>query len=121
MRTFMIAAAASLALAGVAVAHPATEQYIPIGASTAQTMLGTISATPEPAAVGGETALTMQSDQQVASYAVGPRTRIYVDRSSFGQASTLGGVADLQAGLVVEVCLEPNSNVARWIKVRPAG
>ena len=51
---------------------------------------------------------------------VGPATRIYVDRSAQNQMNTLGTIADVRPGRVVEVRIaDPATRVAEWVKVRP--
>ena len=124
MRTLTLSLLALAAAAGSALAHPATEQYIPIGQSPgAITMRGEVTTPVEPAAAGREAAFTMSADNGSAgiSYEVGPNTRIYIDRSAQGQVSTRGSLADLQQGRAIEVCL-PNTQArtALWIKIRPA-
>jgi hypothetical protein len=121
MRTFVFTLAAAIALAGAAAAHPATEQYIPIGQSPGGTTVqGTAYATAEPATAGGPASVSVDVAGDYQNYVIGPRTRIYVDRSAQGQPSTLGTVEDLQAGRVVEVRLaDAETRVAAWIKVRP--
>ena len=121
MRRFFLTVVASLALANAASAQRATEQFIPIGQSPgAVTMQGELNALVAPAGAGGETSLSMTSaSAQEVSYVIGPQTRIYVDRSALGQQSTLGGMGDLHAGRVVEVCVaDSTSRIALWIKVR---
>lgn len=126
MRTLMLALVTSFTLASAASAQRATEQFIPIGQSPgAVTMQGALGAVAEPAAAGGEASFVMTAAAadgaaaQERAYTIGPQTRIYVDRSALGQASTLGSMDDLRAGRVVEVCIaDAASRVALWIKVR---
>lgn len=121
MHTISMALVALAAFAGAASAQQATEQFIPIGQSPgAVTMQGELSAAVAPAAVGGETSFSMMgADAQQRSYAIGPRTRIYIDRSALGQPNTMGSAADLRAGRAIEVSVaDPAARVALWIKVR---
>ncbi len=122
MRTFTLTLLAALALAGAAAAQQASEQYIPIGQSPgALTMRGEVTATAAPAAAGGEASISMTSEAAPAgvSYVLGPRTRIYIDRSALGRPSTMGAMADLQPGRSVEVSIaNADTRVANWIKVR---
>jgi hypothetical protein len=121
MRTFVFTLAAGIALAGAAAAHPATEQYIPIGQSPgADTVQGTAYATAEPATAGGAPTVSVDVAGDYQNYVVGPNTRIYVDRSAQGRPSTLGTIEDVQVGRVIEVRLaDAATRVAAWIKVRP--
>ncbi len=122
MRTIIRAVVVASALAGAASAQQATEQFIPIGQSPgAMTMQGELSAAAEPAAAGGEATIAMTiAGAEPRSYAIGPQTRIYIDRSAQGRASTMGGLADLRAGRHAEVSVaEAAPGIALWIKVRP--
>ena len=121
MRALLIVALA-LFTPAVVVAHPATEQFIPIGQSPgAVTMQGQVTTAAQPSALGAETSFSMTAAGAArdVSYVVGPNTRIYVDRSQHGRANTHGTIADLQAGRLIEVCVaDTQSRVALWIKVR---
>ncbi|MBI1185884.1 MAG: hypothetical protein GC206_00840 [Alphaproteobacteria bacterium] len=125
MRTFVFTLAAVIgaaALAGAAFAHPATEQFIPIGESPgANTVQGTAYETAAPATADGAAIVSVDvADAGYESYVVGPHTRIYIDRSEQGLANTVGTIEDVQAGRVVEVRIaDPETRVAAWIKVRP--
>ncbi len=123
MRTITLALVSAMAAAGAAAAQQATEQYIPIGQSPgARTMQGEISSAVEPASASGQTTIAMTSEAAPGgvSYVVGPRTRIYIDNSARGQPSTMGALADLQAGRHIEVAIaDAEAGAALWIKVRP--
>jgi hypothetical protein len=122
MRAFILALAVSAAAMGAALAHPATEQYIPIGQSPgALTMQGEVSQPVAPAAANGETSVAMTAAGATGdvAYVVGASTRIYLDRSAQGRPNTVGSLADLQPGRAIEVCIpDASSRVADWIKVR---
>jgi hypothetical protein len=122
MRALILALAACAAAAGAALAHPATEQYIPIGQSPgALTMQGEVSQPVAPAAANGETSIAMSAAGGAGdvAYVIGPHTRIYLDRSAQGRASSVGSLADLQPGRAIEVCIpDADARVAEWIKVR---
>jgi hypothetical protein len=121
-RTLSLSLIAAALLAGVAFAHPATEQFIPIGQSPhAVTMQGKVSAVAEPAAADGVSsiAMTTPAAPEALNYVVNPQTRIYIDRSAHGRASTLGSMADLQPGRDIEVAVSASdTSTALWIKVR---
>jgi hypothetical protein len=103
-----------------------TEQYVPIGKTSAEgVMLGeVVSVAAQPSAANttapSTTAFTMETAGDERTYLIGPRTRIYVDRSREGQPSQLGSVADLRSGRDVEAYVPDLSNrLALWVKVRP--
>ncbi|HEX5007904.1 MAG TPA: hypothetical protein VFV70_12370 [Hyphomonadaceae bacterium] len=116
-----------LLVAGAASAQVSpTEQYVPIGKTTAENvMLGeVVSVAAQPSAVNttapSTTAFTMETGGVERTYLIGPRTRIYVDLSRKGETSRLGGVADLREGRDVEAYVpDISSGVALWVKVRP--
>jgi len=123
MRTVLIAVAASLALAGAAAAHPATEQYIPIGQSPGPGIVsGRAGVVAEPSEAGGEPIVSVQaaSGAELGAYAVTPQTRVYIDRSAQGLPNLVGTIDDVQPGRVIEVRIaDPVTRAAEWIKVRP--
>jgi hypothetical protein len=123
MRSFVITLTASLALAGAAAAHPATEQFIPIGQSPGPGVVaGTAGAVAEPSEAGGEPIVSVEaaSGGELGAYAVTPQTRIYIDRSAQGLPSLVGTIEDVQPGRVIEVRIaDPETRAAEWIKVRP--
>jgi hypothetical protein len=121
MRTASVTAViAALALAGAAAAHPATEQYIPIGQSPGPGVVqGTAEPVAEPAAGAPPIVAVDREGEQIGAYVVTPQTRIYIDRSAQGLPSTMGTLEDVQAGRVIEVRIaDPETRAAEWIKVR---
>jgi hypothetical protein len=121
MRTALIATIACVALAGPAGAHPATEQFIPIGESPGPGVVqGTATPVVEPAS-GGPPILAVESaGEEIGAYVITSRTRIYIDRSEQGLPSLVGTLDDVQPGRVVEVRIaDPGTRVAEWVKVRP--
>jgi len=122
MRTALFAALASLALAGAASAHPATEQYIPIGQSPGPGVIsGTAGVVAEPSSGEGDPIVSVQgaTGSQVGAYVVTEQTRVYIDRSAQGLPSTVGTINDVQPGRVIEVRIaDPETRAAEWIKVR---
>jgi hypothetical protein len=120
MRTVLFAALASVALAGAAGAHPATEQFIPIGESPGPGVVqGTATPVVEPASGGPPILAVERAGEEVGAYVVTPRTRIYIDRSDRGLPSLVGTLDDVQPGSIVEVRIsDPETRVAEWIKVR---
>ncbi len=121
MRTALTAALAVLALAGVANAHPATEQYIPIGQSPGPGVVqGTATPVAEPASGGPPIVAVERAGLEVGAYMITPQTRIYVDRSQQGLPSLVGTINDVQPGRLIEVRIaDPETRAAEWIKVRP--
>ena len=120
MRTALVTAAlAALALAGAAYAHPATEQFIPIGQSPGPGVVqGTAEPVVEPAS-GPPVVGVEREGSQVGAYVVTPQTRIYIDRSAQGLPSLVGTLEDVQPGRVIEVRIaDPETRAAEWIKVR---
>jgi hypothetical protein len=115
---------ASLILAGGASAHPATEQFIPIGQSPGDgtVVQGTAGAVAEPSAAGADPIVSVENAEgdQVGAYVVTEQTRIYIDRSTEGLPSLVGTIDDVQPGRVIEVRIaDPQTREAEWIKVRP--
>jgi hypothetical protein len=103
-----------------------TEQYVPIGKTSAEgVMLGeVVSAAAQPSAATtsapSTTAFTMETGGVERTYLIGPRTRIYVDNSREGRTNQLGTVADLRTGRDVEAFVpDLSSRLALWVKVRP--
>jgi len=121
MRTAFFAALTSLAMASAAAAHPATEQFVPIGESPGPGVVqGTAAPVAEPAAGGPQIVAVEREGAQVGAYVVTPRTRIYVDRSAQGLPNVVGTLEDVEPGRVIEVRIaDPQTREAEWIKVRP--
>jgi hypothetical protein len=121
MRSILTFVIASAALIGAAYAHPATEQYIPIGQSPGGgTVQGRAGAVAEPSTAAGAPTVTVETAAAPQSFVIGSRTRVYVDRSAQGLPSTVGTLADVQPGRIIEVRIaDPQSRYAEWIKVRP--
>jgi hypothetical protein len=119
MRTLALATLA-LAFAGAAWAHPATEQFIPIGESPGPGVVqGTALPVAEPAAGGDAIVAVENSGAQVGAYVVTEHTRIYIDRSAQGLPNLVGTINDVQPGRVIEVRIaDPETRAAEWIKVR---
>jgi hypothetical protein len=122
MRQFAYALIATFALAGAAAAHPATEQFIPIGESPGPGVVqGTAAAVAEPSSVEGEPVVSVEntSGAELGAYVVTEHTRIYIDRSAQNLPSLVGTIADVQPGRVIEVRIaDPQTREAEWIKVR---
>jgi hypothetical protein len=124
MRSFAYAIFATLAFVGGAWAHPATEQFIPIGQSPGDgtVVQGTAGPTAEALAGGGDPVVSVENarGEELGAYVVTERTRIYVDRSAQGLPSLVGTIEDVQPGRVIEVRIaDPETRAAEWIKVRP--
>jgi hypothetical protein len=114
---------AVLAFAGAASAHPATEQFVPIGQSPGPGVVqGIAEAVAEPATGEGPPVVTVDNPagDEVGAYVVTDRTRVYIDRSAQGLPSLVGTLDDVQPGRVIEVRIaDPATRAAEWIKVRP--
>lgn len=122
MRTVIVSAAVLWAMASAAAAHPATEQFIPIGQSPgAGVVRGTAGAVAEPSAAGSPTIVSVESEGALlGAYVVTPTTRVYIDRSGQGLPNLVGTLDDVQPGRVIEVRVAGDgSRAAEWIKVRP--
>lgn len=122
MRLAVLAAIAGFALTGAAFAHPATEQFIPIGQSPGGgTVQGTAGAVAAPASGDGPAVVQVVTPAAAAQdFVIGPETRIYIDRSAQGAPNVVGTIEDVQPGRVIEVRLaDETTRVAAWIKVRP--
>jgi hypothetical protein len=123
MRALALAIIGCLALTGAAWAHPATEQYIPIGQSPGDgtVVQGRTGAVVEPAADAPPVVSVVgPSEAEIGAYVVVPTTRIYIDRSAEGLPSLVGTIDDVQPGRVIEVRIaDPQTRAAEWIKVRP--
>jgi hypothetical protein len=123
MRSLAYLIAASIALGGAAWAHPATEQFIPIGESPGPGIVqGTAGAVAEPTAGDGEPIVSVEnaSGAELGAYVVTEHTRIYIDRSAEGLPSLVGTIEDVQPGRVIEVRIaDPETRAADWVKVRP--
>ena len=122
MRQFAYAFIATFALAGAASAHPATEQFIPIGESPGPGVVqGTAGAVAEPSVADGEPVVSIENSTgaELGAYVVTEHTRIYIDRSAQNLPSLVGTIADVQPGRVIEVRIaDPLTREAEWIKVR---
>jgi hypothetical protein len=120
MRTVLLSLAALASAVSAAFAHPATEQFIPIGESTYDlTMQGEVVAARETSAESGAISMTVEGAPAPVSYAIGPATRIYLDRSALGRPNTLGSMDDLRPGQDIEVAIPSlESPTAIWIKIR---
>lgn len=111
-----------------------TEQYVPIGQTPAENVmqgelaLGVqpqliqpqLAIPAQPASPNPTTAFTMMTGGVERTYLIGPRTRIYVDRSQQGAPNEMGSVADLRGGRLIEAFVpDLASRMALWVKVRP--
>ena len=111
---------AILALAAsFAVAQEMTERHIPVGAypsmESQYLATGTIADVDEDAKV-----LTLEQEGSERSFRLTGNTRIWLDRSRFGQTTLDGDITDLAKGLRAEVrFLGPRRpNEAYWVKVQ---
>jgi len=120
MRAIFLGSALAIALSGAAQAQSPTEQYIPIGQTPAENIMkGELVASAQVQSASGPTAFTMTTGGAERTYIVGPRTRIYVDRSEQGVTNLLGSLSDLRSGREVEAFVpDLASRVATWVKVR---
>ncbi len=99
-------------------AQKATEQFIPIGQSPGLSSIATDVGTIAAADPGSRTITLDPSGRRLR---VTERTRIWLDRSGFGQTNRPGRFDDLEAGQRVEVNYEDDTRreTAEWIKVVP--
>lgn len=122
MRLTSLAVLAAALFAGAAWAHPATEQFVPIGESPGPGVVqGRAGAVAEPAS-GGDPIVSVEDStgDELGAYVVTDATRVYIDRSEQGLPSLVGTVDDVQPGRVIEVRIrDPETRIAEWIKVRP--
>lgn len=107
--------------ASYAFAQEMTERYIPVGAypflKSEYLTAGTIVAVEVEAGT-----LTVKEDGRERSFRLTEGTKIWLDRSRFGQPTLDGKLSDLATGLNVEVrSFGPERpDVAYWIKARVA-
>ncbi len=102
--------------APMALGHPATERYIPIGKSPGAGQVGSIGVI-EAVNVADR---SIQVKGREASHWVRltDRTRIWLDRTKLSKSNLAGGFSDCQMGRTVEVRYEDDSReVAAWIKI----
>jgi hypothetical protein len=122
MRSLALTLIVSLAAVGAASAHPATEQYVPIGQSPGEgTVQGRAGAVVEPAGDGPPIISVLgPGDAALGAYVITPATRVYIDRSGEGLPNLVGAIEDVRPGNVVEVRVRNDeTRAAEWIKVRP--
>ena len=106
-------------LASPAYTQEMTERHIPVGAypslKSEYLTAGTITAVD-----GAAGTLTLETNVGERNFSLTARTKIWLDRSGFGQPTQDGGISDLTTGLEAEVrALGPErANVAYWVKVR---
>ena len=126
MRAVALSALILLAAGAAHAQRSPTEQFVPIGESPGTSIMQgeVVSVAAQPQSTDttatSTTAFTMKTGGVERTYLIGPRTRIYVDRSKEGLTNELGSVADLSAGRDVEAFVPDLSNrLAFWVKVRP--
>jgi hypothetical protein len=126
MRAITLSTLVLLATGGIAHAQQSpTEQYVPIGETPAETVMqGELVSVlqPQTASAGpsSTTTFTMVTGGAERTYLIGPRTRIYLDRSKQGLSNQMGGIVDLRAGRTAEAFVpDLASGMALWVKVRP--
>ena len=98
-------------------AHPATEQYIPIGKSPGvsgkYTMMGVVQSVDR-----ASNTVTVSGSKGAKSYRVDEKTRIYVDRNRWKLTNLKGSYRDCEAGVTVEIMYRHgDDSVAEWIKI----
>lgn len=101
-----------------AAAHPATERYIPIGASPglsgSQTYTGRIRAVDE-----ASHTLTVQPEDggERQTILITPASDMWIDRTRRGQTSEDASFEDCRRGRRIEVKLHGGSREADWVKI----
>lgn len=122
MRRISLVILALATVTGAAAAHPATEQFVPIGESPGPGVVqGRAEAVAEPAADGPPiVSVETAQGEDVGAYIVTPQTRVYIDRSEQGLPNLVGSLEDIRPGRVIEVRIADfETRAAEWIKVRP--
>jgi hypothetical protein len=110
--------AALLGWASSAHGQRLTEQFIPLGQSPG--ISGVLSDTGEiEAADVQRRTVTVRNPEGSRTIQVGPRTRIWLDRSQQRETNAVGSMADLRPGRKVEVRYVDveTKDTADWIKV----
>jgi hypothetical protein len=119
----VVLGAALLGFAPGAHGQRMTEQFIPVGQSPG--VSGVHSDIGEIAAVdAAKRTLTIEGAAGSRTVKLGPRTRIWLDRSQQRATNAVGSMSDLRAGRRVEVRYvnDTTKEAADWIKVVvPAG
>ena len=116
-RMLMLAVPIALA-AELAVAHPATERYIPIGGSPGlsgvETYIGRIRAVDE-----ATHQLTVEPEEGGArqTILVTPASDMWIDRSRYGRPPEDASFEDCRRGRRIEVRLHEGSREADWVKI----
>jgi hypothetical protein len=115
-------AAAVLAAAAPALAHRATERYIPIGASPGVsgkvTVIGVVSSMDRT-----QQTVWATEDGRDVVMTCNERTRFWLDRSKIRKTNLEGSIADCQAGRRIEIRFvndDRGAAVAAWVKVEIA-
>jgi hypothetical protein len=118
--TFLIILALGLLFVLPAQAQKAAERYIPIGRSPG--LSGKVT-------YQGKVGTLNEKDRTIGgkgwSAAITEKTRIWIDRSKQKKSATVGSLADLKPGRVVEVKYEgreagKKDGPAEWVKVEAA-
>jgi hypothetical protein len=100
-----------------ALAHPATERYIPIGESPGVSQTGTMGVI-EVVNVADQSILV--GTREAAHWVrLTNRTRIWLDRTQLAKSNLVGGFSDCAVGRTVEIHFEDPEirAVAAWIKI----
>jgi hypothetical protein len=103
--------------ASTALAHPATERYIPIGKSPGVSQTATIGVIE--AVNVADRSIRVGGRDAAHWVRLTDRTRIWLDRTDLAKNNLIGGFRNCQVGRTVEVRYEdPGSRaVAAWIKI----
>jgi hypothetical protein len=115
--------AALLGSAGTpGLAQQATEMFIPMGQSSGLSGKHTLLARVQ-AVSASERSFTLVQDAVTLTVRLGAGTPVWVDRSKLQQPNSVGTLADVTAGALVEVKFQKNSRAtgqADWVKVQAA-
>ena len=115
----IVVAAAALAAAAPALAHRATERYIPIGASPGVSGKLTYIGVVESMDRAAQTIRVKAGDHSVGM-TCNERTRFWLDRSKIRKTNLEGSIADCLLGRRVEIRFvndDREAAVAAWVKV----
>ncbi len=116
--TFVTIAVAAALVGPSVYAHPATEQYIPIGywssVGGAHTYVGALTGV----SAQSDT-LTFNDDGQPREIRITEDTKIWIDLSHLKQSSMKGERSDIKPGVITEVKIKEGSDdEAEWIKIQ---
>lgn len=116
------AAFAALVCAGATLANAqkATEMYVPIGQSAGLSGKHTLAARVQ-SVNAAERSLTVVQDSTAQAVKLADTASVWIDRSKQQQSNSVGTLADIKPGLLVEIKFVKNNRSggeAEWVKVQ---